>query len=102
MFPCLPRKPVSYFDSGVDGMEILMPGARRFLKIPERRVSPEHEGPQIFPSLHPLDLVHRPPVRGPHVQDDRAVRDLCPEGHSPHSSPSSRTAGGVNFWETWR
>lgn len=73
MFPCLPRKPVSYFDSGVDGMEILMPGARRFLKIPERRVSPEHEGPQIFPSLHPLDLVHRPPVRGPHVQDDRAV-----------------------------
>ena len=29
MVPWSPRKPVSYFDSGVDGMEILMPGTKR-------------------------------------------------------------------------
>lgn len=65
MFPRLLRKPISYFGLGVEGRETPVPGAERDLKIPERTISPEYEGPQLFPSLQPLDVVPRPPTRAP-------------------------------------
>lgn len=62
-----------------------MPGTEQDLKIPERTISPEYEGPQLFPTLRPLDVVPRPPTPPP-PHTPQAMRDFCSEGLSPASS----------------
>lgn len=71
-----------------------MPRADRYLNILEGKISPESEGPQMFPSLHPLSTSLLLEALTP---QDLAGRDLGSQGHSPHSSASSGTAGGR--WE---
>lgn len=63
-----------------------MPGAKRYLGILERRVSPERGHPQMLPALHPLDFGLHPPFQRRQAQDGSA---LCTEGRGLHSSASS-------------
>lgn len=69
-----------------------MTRAARYLKILEGRVSPESEGPQMFPSLHPLSTAL---LLGALPPQNWAGRDLGSRGHSPHTSASS----AVERWE---
>lgn len=63
-----------------------MPGAKRYLGILERRVSPERGHPQMLPALHPLDFGLHPPFQRRQAPDGSA---LCTEGRGLHSSASS-------------
>lgn len=70
-----------------------MPRAARYLNIPEGRISPESEGPQMFPPLYPLSTALLVEAL---MSQDRAGRDLGSKT-GPHFSASSGTAG--EGWE---